>query len=155
VPPYGKETVKSLQSVFEIKHLRSQAHFLNTQCETRDYLSDDSLLNLTKIACQCRLELSSQKKCTTESCAQSMEYVRWIAWLSSMQSKVRRKSAAPAGGWVMFAFHQTSVTVFTFLTLRTSMKFKQLSSLCAIITSARISVSLRRMMHNELLLRSS
>jgi hypothetical protein len=38
VPPYGKDTVKSLQSVFEIKHLRIRAHFLNTQCETQQCL---------------------------------------------------------------------------------------------------------------------
>lgn len=38
VPPYGKDTVNSLQSVFEIKHLRSRALFLNTQCKSVDHL---------------------------------------------------------------------------------------------------------------------
>jgi hypothetical protein len=33
VPPYGRDTDNTLQSVFEIKHLRSQAFFSNTQCE--------------------------------------------------------------------------------------------------------------------------
>ena len=47
VPPYGRDTIKSLQSLFEIKHLRRQAHFLNTQCDTRHYLPDHSLLNFT------------------------------------------------------------------------------------------------------------
>jgi hypothetical protein len=44
VPPYGKDTVKSLQTIFDIKHLRSQSYFLNTQCEAPHYLSDDNLL---------------------------------------------------------------------------------------------------------------
>lgn len=33
VPPYGKDAVETLQSVFDIKHLRKHAHFLNIQCE--------------------------------------------------------------------------------------------------------------------------
>jgi hypothetical protein len=32
VPPFGKEHVKSLQCIFDIAHLKRQAHFLDTQC---------------------------------------------------------------------------------------------------------------------------
>lgn len=33
VPPFGQEDIKDIQSIFEISHLRSQAKFLDTQCE--------------------------------------------------------------------------------------------------------------------------
>lgn len=32
VPPYGRDKASDLQSIFEIKHLKARAYFLNTQC---------------------------------------------------------------------------------------------------------------------------
>ena len=31
VPPYGKETAPSMQTIFDFKHLKPTAYFLNTQ----------------------------------------------------------------------------------------------------------------------------
>ncbi|KAH9178234.1 P-loop containing nucleoside triphosphate hydrolase protein [Lactarius sanguifluus] len=38
LPPYGHDSLESLQSVFELAHLRSSAVFLDTQCVFADFL---------------------------------------------------------------------------------------------------------------------
>ncbi|KAI6102412.1 hypothetical protein EV401DRAFT_2024227 [Pisolithus croceorrhizus] len=34
LPPYGQEDISALQSIFEVQHLRKDALFLDTQCES-------------------------------------------------------------------------------------------------------------------------
>ena len=36
VPPHGNDTLKDLQSVFELTHLKASAIFLDTQCRRAD-----------------------------------------------------------------------------------------------------------------------
>jgi len=33
VPPYGQDQIQDLRSIFEVKHLKDHAIFLNTQCK--------------------------------------------------------------------------------------------------------------------------
>jgi regulator of nonsense transcripts 1 len=34
VPPYGQDDIQDLKSIFEVKHLKDHAIFLNTQCNS-------------------------------------------------------------------------------------------------------------------------
>jgi hypothetical protein len=44
VPPYGQDEIQDLKSIFEVKHLKDHALFLNTQCKS--FLQCFPILNL-------------------------------------------------------------------------------------------------------------
>ncbi|KAJ6576608.1 P-loop containing nucleoside triphosphate hydrolase protein [Mycena vulgaris] len=60
LPPYGQNSIDSLQSVFEMEHLRQQAIFLDTQCMPeqlgsfiRKHVYDDKLKTVHSITTPC------------------------------------------------------------------------------------------------------
>lgn len=44
VPPYGQDNLPTLQSIFDVEHLRENAYFLDTQCPCPAYSHNFSSL---------------------------------------------------------------------------------------------------------------
>lgn len=67
VPPYGQESIEEIQSIFEISHLRSQALFLDMQCEFIQLWWNKLLLIYNKSGCLLKLGSSSLTACMMAS----------------------------------------------------------------------------------------
>ena len=69
MPPFGADEQEDLMSIFEVTHLRSTAHFLDTQCMC--FISSSSCCDSLKFYCQTvclhKLEILSQEQSMMDS----------------------------------------------------------------------------------------